>query len=96
MWLGHHDPGFTLSTYVHLLDNGLGDVGFIDEVLAAEIRRCPTVLSLRVCPTNLGATRSEQEGHLVKSIAVLRRVAFIEAEPKGSGISMSECAQPTS
>ena len=33
-WLGHHDPGFTLSTYVHLLDKGLGDVGFIDEVLS--------------------------------------------------------------
>ncbi|HMS72296.1 MAG TPA: site-specific integrase, partial [Baekduia sp.] len=35
MWLGHHDPGFTLSTYVHLLDQGLGDLGFIDDVLAA-------------------------------------------------------------
>lgn len=34
--------------------------------------------------------------HLVKSIAVLRRVAFIEAEPEGSGIGMSECAQPKS
>lgn len=34
-WLGHHDPGFTLSTYIHLLDQGLGDVDFIDDVLAA-------------------------------------------------------------
>lgn len=24
-WLGHADPGFTLRTYVHLLDAGLGD-----------------------------------------------------------------------
>ena len=23
-WLGHTDPGFTLRTYVHLLDAGLG------------------------------------------------------------------------
>ena len=23
-WLGHADPGFTLRTYVHLLDAGLG------------------------------------------------------------------------
>lgn len=29
-WLGHHDPGFTLATYVHLLDKGLGDAGFLD------------------------------------------------------------------
>lgn len=24
-WLGHHSPGFTLSTYVHLLDDDLGE-----------------------------------------------------------------------
>jgi integrase len=24
-WLGHSDPGFTLRTYVHLLDGGLGE-----------------------------------------------------------------------
>lgn len=24
-WLGHADPGFTLSTYVHLLDDGVGE-----------------------------------------------------------------------
>ena len=24
-WLGHHSPAFTLSVYVHLLDDGLGD-----------------------------------------------------------------------
>ena len=24
-WLGHHSPSFTLDTYVHLLDAGLGD-----------------------------------------------------------------------
>jgi hypothetical protein len=23
-WLGHADPGFTLRTYVHLLDAGVG------------------------------------------------------------------------
>ena len=30
-WLGHHDPGFTHSTYVHLIDQGLGDADFLDE-----------------------------------------------------------------
>ncbi len=29
-WLGHHDPGFTLSTYVHLIGHGLGDADFLD------------------------------------------------------------------
>lgn len=29
-WLGHHDPAFTLSTYVHLLEGGLGDAAFFD------------------------------------------------------------------
>ena len=24
-WLGHHSPAFTLSTYVHLLDAGVGE-----------------------------------------------------------------------
>ncbi len=29
-WLGHSDPGFTLRTYVHLMDEGLGDASFLD------------------------------------------------------------------
>ena len=33
MWLGHHDPGFTLATYVHLLDERLGAVSFLDDAL---------------------------------------------------------------
>lgn len=34
-WLGHHSPSFTLDTYVHLLDEGIGDGLDID----AETRR---------------------------------------------------------
>ena len=34
-WLGHHDPGFTLSTYVHLIDQGLGDAAFLDDAIGA-------------------------------------------------------------
>lgn len=33
-WLGHTDPGFTLSRYVHLMDDGLGDVAFLDDLTA--------------------------------------------------------------
>jgi integrase len=25
LWLGHHSPAFTMSTYVHLLPDDLGD-----------------------------------------------------------------------
>jgi integrase len=34
-WLGHHDPGITLSTYVHLIDKGLGDADFFDDAIMA-------------------------------------------------------------
>ncbi|HUA12394.1 MAG TPA: site-specific integrase [Solirubrobacteraceae bacterium] len=30
VWLGHSDPGFTLRTYIHLVDDGLGDADFLD------------------------------------------------------------------
>lgn len=30
-WLGHADPGFTLRTYVHLMDEGVGDAAFMDD-----------------------------------------------------------------
>lgn len=29
-WLGHADPAFTLRTYVHLMDDGLGETAFLD------------------------------------------------------------------
>jgi integrase len=28
-WLGHADPGFTPHTYVHLMDDGIGDADFL-------------------------------------------------------------------
>jgi hypothetical protein len=33
------DPGFTLRTYVHLLDEGLGDADFLDEAVTADLSR---------------------------------------------------------
>lgn len=41
-WLGHADPGFTLRTYVHLLDEGLGDAGFFDEAVTSDRARVST------------------------------------------------------
>jgi integrase len=32
-WLGHADPAFTLRTYVHLMDEGVGDADFLDEAV---------------------------------------------------------------
>lgn len=31
-WLGHADPAFTLRTYVHLLDEGVGNADFFDRL----------------------------------------------------------------
>jgi integrase len=35
-WLGHADPAFTLRTYVHLLDDGVGDAEFFDRLNMVE------------------------------------------------------------
>jgi integrase len=35
-WLGHSDPAFTLRTYVHLLDDGVGSADFFDSIGTAE------------------------------------------------------------
>ncbi len=32
-WLGHADPSFTLRTYVHLMDAGVGGAEFFDEAV---------------------------------------------------------------
>ena len=32
-WLGHADPAFTLRTYVHLMDEGVGDAAFMDQAV---------------------------------------------------------------
>lgn len=38
-WLGHADPAFTLRTYIHLLDDGVGGADFLDN--AVEVGRSP-------------------------------------------------------
>jgi integrase len=35
-WLGHHDPAFTIRTYVGQMDDGLGDATFLDELIPVE------------------------------------------------------------
>ena len=36
-WLGHADPGFTLRTYVHLMDDGVGSADFLDGLVGPEV-----------------------------------------------------------
>jgi integrase len=33
-WLGHHSAAYTLKEYVHLIDAGVGEAAFLDEVTA--------------------------------------------------------------
>jgi hypothetical protein len=54
-WLGHADPSFTLRTYVHLLDEGLGDADFLDELVGPEHEQSSSV----ACVTNIDPTADE-------------------------------------
>ncbi len=38
VWLGHADPGFTLRTYVHLMDDGVGGADFFDGAIEGPSR----------------------------------------------------------
>ena len=38
-WLGHAEPGFTLRTYVHLMDDGLGSADFLDRAVRISEQR---------------------------------------------------------
>jgi integrase len=43
-WLGHSDPGFTLRTYIHLLDDDLGVPLDPPSLSASRVSACPTPL----------------------------------------------------
>jgi hypothetical protein len=43
-WLGHSDPGFTLRTYVHLMDEGVGDAAFLDSAITLEVDTPPVTV----------------------------------------------------
>jgi integrase len=38
-WLGHADPAFTLRSYVHLMDEGIGDAEFLDAAVRVSRER---------------------------------------------------------
>lgn len=53
-WLGHHSPAFTLSTYVHLLDDDLGEP--LAPQSANKVRTDPTPLDATREPARIGET----------------------------------------
>lgn len=55
-WLGHADPSFTLNTYVHLLDEGVGDAEFMDEVFTASRELGQAVEKSRTAATEVIAS----------------------------------------
>jgi integrase len=42
-WLGHADPGFTLKTYIHLMDAGVGSADFLDQAVGEPAVEAPSV-----------------------------------------------------
>jgi len=36
-WLGHADPGFTLKTYIHLMESGVGNAVFLDTAVETNL-----------------------------------------------------------
>lgn len=54
-WLGHHDPGFTARTYVHLDSDDLPDPAIFDTYFESEhLAMGPTVLDLKTTYVNVG------------------------------------------
>lgn len=49
-WLGHADPSFTLRTYVHLMDAGVGDAEFLDRAVRVNTGSTPGQQNARKQP----------------------------------------------
>lgn len=50
-WLGHADPGFTLSTYIHLMDAGVGSAAFLDQAVGRKDSRRPDLGQIKDAAT---------------------------------------------
>ena len=62
-WLGHHDPGYTLRTYVHLLDSGLGDADFLDDAVQVASAGLPQGLPHDTPDDHISALQSSECRH---------------------------------
>ena len=73
--MGHHSPAFTLSTYVHFLDDDLSSADFLDGVTAAGnngngVATSPAETELRA----LGADEAESGSGAGEGLGELRLV----------------------
>jgi integrase len=60
-WLGHADPAFTLRTYVHLMDDGIGDADFLDAAVTTDPARVNSGSTRRIeAAANLAAAESTE------------------------------------
>jgi hypothetical protein len=66
-WLGHADPAFTLRTYVHLLDAGLGDAGFLDDALNGATLGATQAPKTAATPTPLARPDLASQGQRAES-----------------------------
>lgn len=61
-WLGHAGPGFTLSTYIHLTDAGVGSAAFLDQAIVGRVdierSRGPPIIEESASFSEAGMTRS--------------------------------------
>jgi integrase len=57
VWLGHPDPAFTLRTYIHLIDKGLGSADFLDDAHQELVGEPGVVTAAVTRPTETGANR---------------------------------------
>jgi integrase len=63
-WLGHTDPAFTLRTYVHLMDEGIGDAAFLDAAVSPLGSERTHVLGNALGNTTPGESRKpSKSGH---------------------------------
>ena len=60
-WLGHADPSFTLRTYVHLMDAGVGDAEFLDEARSGDEQCRRATRAGRIGPPRARPLRSGGE-----------------------------------
>jgi hypothetical protein len=76
-WLSHADPSFTLKTYVHLMDDGVGGAAFMD---AAVVAAAPESVTAGVAAPRLATLLNrdgcdEKADHRVEPPGADQRVA---------------------
>jgi Phage integrase family len=92
-WLGHSDPGFTLRTYVHLMDEGLGTADFLDAQVAPTAAEADAKIYAVPCLITLTSPGSDR---LVLHVAQnADEVALAVREAKGEPFTVNDTSGMT-